>query len=83
MHGVGKEEVRHPHMPDAVEVVRLDLVEREEQLGEIVAGGAQRREFARERHISLGGESSKQGLVTEIMSQYGSQWRLREGEELE
>ena len=41
------------------------------------------REFARERHISLGGESSKQGLVTEIMSQYGSQWRLREGEELE
>lgn len=43
----------------------------------------QLRQFARERRISLGGESSKRGLVTEIMSQYGSQWRLREGEELE
>lgn len=41
------------------------------------------RQFARERHISLGGESSKQGLVTEIMSQYGHQWKLEEGEELE
>lgn len=43
----------------------------------------QLRQFARDRHISLGGESSKQGLVTEIMSQYGSQWKLKEGEELE
>lgn len=43
----------------------------------------QLRQFARERHISLAGASSKQGLVSEIMSQYGSQWRLREGEELE
>ena len=41
------------------------------------------RQFARDRHISLGGESSKQGLVTEIMSQYGAQWKLEEGEELE
>ena len=43
----------------------------------------QLRQFARDRHISLGGESSKQGLVTEIMSQYGAQWKLKEGEELE
>lgn len=43
----------------------------------------QLRQFARDRHISLGGESSKQGLVTEIMGQYGSQWKLKEGEELE
>lgn len=43
----------------------------------------QLRQFARDRHISLGGESSKRGLVTEIMSQYGSQWKLKEGEELE
>lgn len=43
----------------------------------------QLRQFARDRHISLGGESSKQGLVTEIMSQYGHQWKLKEGEELE
>lgn len=43
----------------------------------------QLRQFARERHISLGGESSKRGLVIEIMGQYGSQWKLEEGEELE
>ena len=43
----------------------------------------QLRQFARERHISLGGESSKRGLVTEIMGQYGAQWKLKEGEELE
>lgn len=43
----------------------------------------QLRQFARDRHISLGGASSKQGLVIEIMGQYGAQWKLREGEELE
>lgn len=34
----------------------------------------QLREFARDNHISLGGESSKQGLITEMMGQYGHQW---------
>lgn len=43
----------------------------------------QLREFARERHISLAGASSKRGLVSEIMGQYGHQWKLEEGEELE
>lgn len=41
------------------------------------------RQFARERHIALGGESSKRGIVSEIMGQYGAQWKLEEGEELE
>jgi len=40
----------------------------------------QLREFAREHHISLGGESSKRGLLDEIMGQYGCQWKLREDE---
>lgn len=39
----------------------------------------QLRQFARENHISLGGESTKQGLVTEIMGQYGHQWGPRNG----
>ncbi len=43
----------------------------------------QLRQFARDRHIALGGESSKRGIITEIMGQYGSQWKLEEGEELE
>lgn len=43
----------------------------------------QLRQFARDRHISLGGESSKQGIVTEIMGQYGHQWKLEKGEEIE
>ena len=40
----------------------------------------QLREFARENHISLGGESTKRGILTEIMGQYGHQWHLREEE---
>ena len=40
----------------------------------------QLREFARENHISLGGESTKCGILTEIMGQYGHQWHLREEE---
>lgn len=43
----------------------------------------QLRQFARDRHIALGGESSKRGIITEIMGQYGHQWKLEEGEELE
>jgi hypothetical protein len=35
------------------------------------------RQFARDNHISLGGESTKQGILTEIMSQYGQQWGPR------
>lgn len=42
----------------------------------------QLREFARERHISLAGASSKRGLVSEIMGQYGHQWKLEEGERI-
>ncbi len=34
----------------------------------------QLRQFARDNHISLGGESSKQNILTEIMGQYGHQW---------
>lgn len=40
----------------------------------------QLREFAREHHITLGGESSKRGILDEIMGQYGHQWHLREDE---
>lgn len=43
----------------------------------------QLREFARERHISLAGASSKHAIVSEIMGQYGHQWKLEKGEELE
>ena len=43
----------------------------------------QLRQFARDRHISLAGASNKRAIVSEIMSQYGHQWKLREGEELE
>lgn len=39
----------------------------------------QLRQFARDRHISLGGASSKQGLIIEIMGQYGHQWGPRNG----
>lgn len=40
----------------------------------------QLREFARANHISLGGASNKDGMLTEIMGQYGHQWHLREDE---
>lgn len=40
----------------------------------------QLREFARTHHISLAGESSKRGIVSEIMSQYGHVWNLKEDE---
>ena len=40
----------------------------------------QLREFAHEHHISLGGQSTKRGILDEIMGQYGHQWHLREEE---
>lgn len=39
----------------------------------------QLRQFARDRHISLGGESTKQNLIIEIMGQYGYQWGPKNG----
>ena len=38
------------------------------------------RQFARDNGISLGGESTKQGILSEIMGQYGAQWHLKEEE---
>ncbi len=40
----------------------------------------QLREFAREHHIPLYGASSKQDILSEIMSEYGRAWKLREDE---
>ena len=39
---------------------------------------AKLRDFARRYHIPLAGASTKEQLVTEIMSQYGAVWRLEE-----
>ena len=39
----------------------------------------QLRQFARDRHISLGGASMKYELITEIMGQYGHQWGPKHG----
>jgi len=39
---------------------------------------AQLRDFARRNHIPLAGASTKEQVVTEIMSQYGAVWRLEE-----
>lgn len=39
----------------------------------------QLRQFARDNHISLGGESSKRSILDEIMGQYGHQWGPRNG----
>ena len=39
----------------------------------------QLRQFARDNHISLGGASSKQVLIIEIMGQYGHQWGPKNG----
>ena len=40
----------------------------------------QLREFAHEHHIPLGGQSTKHGILDEIMGQYGHLWNLREDE---
>lgn len=41
---------------------------------------AQLRDFARRYRIPLAGASTKEQLVTEIMSQYGAVWKLEESE---
>ena len=41
---------------------------------------AKLREFSRRNHIPLAGASTKEQLVTEIMSQYGHVWKLKEDE---
>ena len=43
-----------------------------ERLGHMTV--RQIRDFARQRHIPLAGASSKQGIITEIMAQWGHVW---------